>query len=94
MKKATNQNNILDFVKDLHSAADQFQRKGFKPKDLINIYVNANEEVEVLKGLDLDIVNFDTMTWGEVCNFIIKNESFYKDYLELLSNQQSTTSLH
>jgi hypothetical protein len=76
-------NEFLELLGNLHYAADEFERSGLKPIDLIKS-TDASKEAEIHDALGIKDYNFDQMTWGEACNFILNYSDYYSDNLKKL----------
>lgn len=85
--------NFLELLGNLHHTADEYERLGLKPIDLIKS-TDASKEIEAFEAIEPDKYDFESMSWGEACNFIILYSDYYHEELKKLRAIMQTKSLH
>ena len=96
MKKETDQREIKEFLtllSNLHDTADEYEKSGLTPVDLIKS-TDAGHEVEGFKAIEPDKYDFENMTWGEACNFIILYSDYYYESLKKFRVPLKSKSIH
>ena len=88
MKNIIKTKDIVKLVNSLHDAADKYQRTGYTPTEFIKaIDSNLDKEMDAYKAIDPGIYNFEEITWGEACSFILIHGDKYKDFLRLATSE-------
>ena len=85
--------NFLELLGNLHQTADEYERLGLKPIDLIKS-TDASKEIEAFEAIEPDKYDFESMSWGEACNFIILYSDYYHEEFKKLRAIMQTKSLH
>ena len=85
--------NFLELLGNLHQTADEYERLGLKPIDLIKS-TDASKEIEAFEAIEPDKYDFESMSWGEACNFIISFSDYYHGELKKLRAVMQTKPLH
>ena len=96
MKKETDQKKIKEFLtllSNLHATADEYEKSGLTPIDLIKS-TDAGHEVEGFKAIEPDKYDFENMTWGEACNFVILYSDYYYESLKKFRAPLKSKSIH
>ena len=84
---------FLELLGNLHHTADEYERLGLKPIDLIKS-TDASKEIEAFEAIEPEKYDFESMSWGEACNFIILYSDYYHEELKKLRAIMQTKSLH
>ena len=92
-KQITKIEEIFEIINNLHIAADEYEKLGLTPIDLIKS-TDAGEEIEGFIAIEPDKYNFETMTWGEACNFIILYSDYYYEKLKKFRAPPQSKSIH
>ena len=96
MKNETDQKKIKEFLtllSNLHDTADEYEKSGLTPVDLIKS-TDAGHEVEGFKAIEPGKYDFENMTWGEACNFIILYSDHYYESLKKFRAPLKSKSIH
>ena len=82
MKKDNNNfNEILELLNNIHATAGEYEKSGLKPIDLIRS-TDASQEIEFCQTFEIEKYEFESMSWGEACHFILMYSEYYRDQLK------------
>ena len=88
-----NINEFFELLGNLHYAADEYEKSGLKPIDLIRS-TDAIKEIEIHESFGIKEYDLETMSWGEACHFILTYSDYYSEQLKKLRVQPLSKSLH
>ena len=92
-KQEKNIEELFELIKNLHIIADEYERSGLKPIDLINS-TDAHQELDFLDAMNTSKYDFSSMSWGEACNFILSYSEFYGERLKKFRASPQSKLLH
>jgi|TARA_Y100000389_G_scaffold191002_1_gene216491 hypothetical protein len=82
MKRENNTfDEIVKLLNNIHSAAAEYERLGLKPIDLIRS-TDASQEMDFHQNFETDKYEFESMSWGEACHFVLLHSDYYSDQLK------------
>tara|TARA_B100001057_G_C22408839_1_gene778822 strand:- start:134 stop:418 length:285 start_codon:yes stop_codon:yes gene_type:complete len=84
---------VFKLLSNLHLAADEYEKSGLKPVDLIRS-TDALKEIDVHEAFGIEKYDFEAMSWGEACHFILTYSDYYSDELKKFRAPPQSKLLH
>ena len=88
-----NTEQMFELLSNLHIAADEYEKSGLKPVDLIRS-TDALKEIDIHEAFGLEKYDFEGMSWGEACHFILTYSDYYIDELKKFRAPPQSKALH
>ena len=86
-KMQLDHDNLIDFIINLHTAADFYEHSGFSPKDFIESSPAMQDKMQ--SYIQKEMYDFDSMSWGAACSFIISHSEEYRETLKSFFNDSA-----
>jgi len=84
---------IFEILGNLHLAADEYEKSGLKPVDLIRS-TDALKMIDINEAFGIEKYDFEAMSWGEACHFILTYSDYYSDELKKFRVPPQSKLLH
>ena len=77
---------ILSLIDALHESINEYERLGVSPIDYIMMTPELSRVIEAHNAIAPGKLDFDNLTWGNACQFVMYHHEKYQKILESTSS--------